>query len=60
MRDFAPQLSQPLSAILNALIKGHVPPIWKDTEVIPVSKVPKNLAPSKPIYDQFIFFLSPL
>ena len=40
LRDFAPYLAQPLSAIVNASIReGYMPPIWKAAEVVPVPKI---------------------
>ena len=37
LRDFAPHLAQPLSAIFNASIReGYMPPIWKGAKVLPV------------------------
>jgi len=40
LRDFAPYLAQPLSAIFNASIQeGYMPPIWKAAEVVPVPKI---------------------
>jgi len=42
LRDFAPYLSQPLAAIFNASIRlGHIPPVWKSAEAIPVPKLPR-------------------
>ena len=46
LRDFAPCLASPLSAIFNASIReGHVPELWKTAFTVPIPKVypPKDL-----------------
>ena len=40
LKEFAPNICEPLAAIFNAsLHEGYFPPIWKSVEVVPMPKV---------------------